>query len=102
MKKPIITLQAPEKSEPVLADKEIIMAALNIKTMSFGSDYLKVLVFIIIIITIIIMSMNDGKIIMILIKNNDDSQDDVEEVEDVDQSPNSVPILLDLAFASNV
>ena len=48
------------------------------------------------------MSMNDGKIIMILIKNNDDSQDDVEEVEDVDQSPNSVPILLDLAFASNV
>ena len=25
-----------------------------------------------------------------------------EEIEDVDQSPNSVPILLDLAFASNV
>ena len=48
LKKPIITLQAPEKSEPVLADKEIIMAALNIKTMSFGSDYLKVLVIIII------------------------------------------------------
>ena len=95
----MIISKAPEKSEPVLADKEIIMAALNIKTMSFGSDYLKVLV---LIITIIIMSMNDGKIIMILIKNNDDSQDDVEEVEDVDQSPNSVPILLDLAFASNV
>ena len=97
MKKPIIIIsKAPEKSEPVLADKEIIMAALNIKTMSFGSDYLKVLVI------IIIMSMNDGTIIMIFIKNNDDSQDDVEEVEDVDQSPNSVPILLDLAFASNV
>ena len=99
----MIISKAPEKSEPVLADKEIIMAALNIKTMSFGSDYLKVLVIIIIIITIIIMSMvNDGKIIMILIKNKNDSQDDVEEVEDVDQSPNSVPILLDLAFASNV
>ena len=92
----MIISKAPEKSEPVLADKEIIMAALNIKTMSFGSDYLKVLVI------IIIMSMNDGTIIMIFIKNNDDSQDDVEEVEDVDQSPNSVPILLDLAFASNV
>ena len=49
MKKPIIIIpKAPEKSEPVLADKEIIMAALNIKTMSFGSDYLKVLVIIII------------------------------------------------------
>ena len=97
MKKPIIIIsKAPEKSEPVLADKEIIMAALNIKTMSFGSDYLKVLAI------IIIMSMNDGTIIMIFIKNNYDSQDDVEEVEDVDQSPNSVPILLDLAFASNV
>ena len=39
---------------------------------------------------------------MILIKTKDGSQDDVKEVEDVDQSPNSVPILLDLAFASNV
>ena len=63
--------QAPEKSEPVLADKEIIMAALNIKTMSFGSDCLK------------------------------------DETEDADPSTpvlnaNGVPILLDLAFASNV
>ena len=49
----IYIFQAPEKSEPVLADKEIIMAALNIKTMSFGSDYLKV-VFIIIVINIVI------------------------------------------------
>ena len=46
----MIISKAPEKSEPVLADKEIIMAALNIKTMSFGSDYLKVLVLIITII----------------------------------------------------
>ena len=29
-------------------------------------------------------------------------EDVEEEIEDVDQSPNSVPILLDLAFASNV
>ena len=34
--------QVPEKSEPVLADKEIIMAALNIKGMSFGADFVKV------------------------------------------------------------
>jgi hypothetical protein len=29
--------QTPEKAEPVLADKEVIMAALNIKTMNFGA-----------------------------------------------------------------
>ena len=51
----IIIFQAPEKSEPVLADKEIIMAALNIKTMSFGSDYLKVVIIVIIIIVIVII-----------------------------------------------
>ena len=51
----ITIFQAPEKSEPVLADKEIIMAALNIKTMSFGSDYLKVVIIFIIIIFIIII-----------------------------------------------
>ena len=55
----------------MLADKEIIMAALNIKTMSFGSDCLK------------------------------------DETEEADPSTpvlnaNGVPILLDLAFASNV
>ena len=36
----ITIFQAPEKSEPVLADKEIIMAALNIKSMNFGSNFL--------------------------------------------------------------
>jgi hypothetical protein len=34
--------QTPEKSEPVLADKEIIMAALNIKSMDFGANFVKV------------------------------------------------------------
>ena len=32
--------QLPEKLEPALADKEIIMAALNIKSMNFGSNFL--------------------------------------------------------------
>ena len=32
--------QLPEKTEPALADKEIIMAALNIKSMNFGSNFL--------------------------------------------------------------
>ena len=36
----IICLQLPEKTEPALADKEIIMAALNIKSMNFGSNFL--------------------------------------------------------------
>jgi hypothetical protein len=35
-------VQTPEKSEPVLADKEIIMAALNIKSMDFGTNFVKV------------------------------------------------------------
>lgn len=35
-------VKTPEKSEPVLADKEIIMAALNIKYMNFGADFIKV------------------------------------------------------------
>ena len=42
MFKSFLIVQAPEKSEPVLADKEIIMAALNIKSMNFGSDFLNV------------------------------------------------------------
>ena len=33
-------MQLPEKTEPALADKEIIMAALNIKSMNFGSNFL--------------------------------------------------------------
>ena len=32
----------PEKTEPALADKEIIMAALNIKSMNFGTNFLTV------------------------------------------------------------
>ena len=32
--------QLPEKTEPALADKEIIMAALNIKSMNFGANFL--------------------------------------------------------------
>ena len=36
----IFCLQLPEKTEPALADKEIIMAALNIKSMNFGSNFL--------------------------------------------------------------
>ena len=35
-----ISFQLPEKTEPALADKEIIMAALNIKSMNFGSNFL--------------------------------------------------------------
>ena len=38
----MLPFQTPEKSEPVLADKEIIMAALNIKSMSFGANFVKV------------------------------------------------------------
>jgi len=34
----ILSAKAPDKLEPVLADKEIIMAALNIKSMNFGSN----------------------------------------------------------------
>ena len=37
-----LSYQAPDKSEPVLADKEVIMAALNIKSMDFGADFIKV------------------------------------------------------------
>ena len=62
----IIIIQAPEKSEPVLADKEIIMAALNIKTMSFGSDYLKVVI-IGIVLTFIILIFPSLFIIIIII-----------------------------------
>ena len=64
-------LQAPEKSEPVLADKEIIMAALNIKSMNFGSEF---------------MTVNQNE----------------EEVNISESNANGIPILLDLAFSSNV
>ena len=62
------TLQLPEKTEPALADKEIIMAALNIKSMNFGSNF--------------------------LVGNIEGDKGILES--------NRIPILLDLAFASNV
>ena len=34
----ILSARAPDRLEPVLADKEIIMAALNIKSMDFTQD----------------------------------------------------------------
>ena len=34
----LLSSQPPDKLEPVLADKEIVMAALNIRSMSFGED----------------------------------------------------------------
>ena len=34
----ILSARAPDRLEPVLADKEIIMAALNIKSMTFKED----------------------------------------------------------------
>ena len=37
----LLSAKAPEKSEPVLADKEIIMAALNIRSMDFGGNFIK-------------------------------------------------------------
>jgi len=58
----------PEKLEPALADKEIIMAALNIKSMNFGSNFLTC------------------------------GQEDEQGI----LKANGIPILLDLAFASNV
>ena len=64
--------QAPDKAEPVLADKEIIMAALNIKSMNFGSNASKL------------------------------EEDESTAEESRDSSINNVNILLDLSFASNV
>ena len=35
-------MQPPDKTEPVLADKEVVMSALNMKSMSFdGADIVK-------------------------------------------------------------
>jgi len=67
----LLSAKAPEKSEPVLADKEIIMAALNIKSMNFGSEF---------------MTVNQNE----------------EEVNISESNANGIPILLDLAFSSNV
>ena len=63
--------QVPEKAEPAFADKEIIMAALNIKSMDFNSDA---------------FPLNGEEKAIPLTKS----------------SPNSVTLLLDLAFSTNV
>jgi potassium large conductance calcium-activated channel subfamily M alpha protein 1 len=68
----LLSAKAPEKSEPVLADKEIIMAALNIRSMDFGGSLAK-------------------------LQTEDGEQEDTGEI-----NINNVTVLLDLAFASNV
>lgn len=68
----ILSAKLPEKTEPALADKEIIMAALNIKSMNFGSNFL-----------------------------TGPAEEDQGENPPLLKS-NGIPILLDLAFASNV
>ena len=65
-------LQAPDKTEPVLADKEIIMAALNIKSMNFGGNTSK-------------------------LEEEESGKDN-----SLGPNVNHVNILLDLSFASNV
>ena len=65
-------LQPPDKTEPVLADKEVVMSALNIKSMSFdGADIVKL-------------------------------RDDIAIMGEDDPEPNMVNLLLDLSFATNV
>ena len=65
-------LQPPDKTEPVLADKEVVMSALNIKSMSFdGGDIVKL-------------------------------RDDIAIMGEDDPEPNMVNLLLDLSFATNV
>ena len=68
-----ILVQAPDKTEPVLADKEIIMAALNIKSMKFGGSFV-----------------------------NDEDEDIDDDDDDEDPEMNQVNLLLDLSFVSNV
>lgn len=67
----LLSAKVPEKSEPVLADKEIIMAALNIKSMNFGPEFLNV-------------------------------NPKYEELNISEVNANGIPILIDLAFSSNV
>ena len=65
-------MQPPDKTEPVLADKEVVMSALNIKSMSFdGGDIVKL-------------------------------RDDIAIMGEDDPEPNMVNLLLDLSFATNV
>ena len=63
--------EVPEKTEPAFVDKEIIMAALNIKSMDFNTTVL-------------------------------DLSGEEMNIQTSKSSPNSVTLLLELAFASNV
>ena len=68
----LLSSKPPDKLEPVLADKEIIMAALNLKSMSFdGGD---------------IVHISEDRPIM----------------GEEDPEPNTVTMLLDVSFATNV
>ncbi|XP_023325746.1 calcium-activated potassium channel slowpoke [Eurytemora carolleeae] len=73
----VLSAKTPEKSEPVLADKEIIMSALNMKNMNFGADFVK---------------MDE--------EGEEEEEEDQHGTGDINMS--SIPILLDLAFANNV
>ena len=64
--------QPPDKTEPVLADKEIIMAALNLKSMAFDG----------------------GDIVQI--------SEETPIMGEEDPEPNTVNMLLDVSFATNV
>ena len=67
-----IVSQPPDKTEPVLADKEVVMSALNMKSMSFdGADIVKL-------------------------------REDITIMGEDDPEPNMVNLLLDLSFATNV
>ena len=84
----LLSAKAPEKSEPVLADKEIIMAALNIRSMDFGGSYAKV-----------------WESISVFFSSHfcfDQMEEDGDEEDTGEININSVTVLLDLAFANNV
>ena len=84
----LLSAKAPEKSEPVLADKEIIMAALNIRSMDFGGSFAKVC--------------KSISLLFPLIFPLDQMEDDGDEEDTGEININSVTVLLDLAFANNV
>ena len=84
----LLSAKAPEKSEPVLADKEIIMAALNIRSMDFGGSYAKVWESI---------SVSFSSYFCFDQMEGDRDEEDTGEI-----NINSVTVLLDLAFANNV
>ena len=68
----ILSAMPPDKTEPVLADKEVIMAALNMKSMAFdGGDVVQI-------------------------------SDDTPIMGEEDPEPNTVNVLLDVSFATNV